>query len=60
MNKRYQLRTLFVALFAIVCFVQCYSIIANYLKYPTMITTYDEAPSLISIVPAITLCSNNR
>lgn len=60
MKFRAVLKVFFFSLFVIICFSQCYTIMKNYLKYPTVIDTYDVSPSLITILPGVTICNNNR
>lgn len=54
------LRLICFLVFAIVCFVQCYVIMRNYFSYPVVIDMYDVSPNLITILPGLTLCNNNR
>lgn len=47
-------------LFTIICLSQCWSILSDFFQYPMIINTYDRSPSLITILPGLTLCNNNR
>lgn len=46
--------------FAVICSGQCYEIMKHYFDYPTVIDMYDVSPNLITILPGITFCNNNR
>ena len=60
MNYKVALRVAFFVAFTIICFAQCYSILKTFLSYPRIINIYDESPSLITILPGLTICNNNR
>lgn len=47
-------------IFAIVCFSQCYLIMKNYFEYPLVIDMYDVSPNLLTVLPGMTFCDNNR
>lgn len=60
MNTRLIIKIFFFSLFAAICFVQVYMIMESYLEKPYVIDMYDVSPDLVTILPGVTICNNNR
>lgn len=60
MKSRNIVKVIFFTLFIVICFSQCYVILKNFLEYPTIVDMFDVSPSLITILPGLTICNNNR
>lgn len=61
LRVRVLLKVSFFCLFAVICFIQCYDIIKNFIKYQIVINISDVSPNRINeTLPGITICNNNR
>lgn len=60
MELRCLLKVVIYCVFALICFSQCYTILVHFFSYPIFISVSDVSSSLISILPGITICNNNR
>lgn len=60
MKTKTTLKVFFFGLFAIICFTQVYMIMRSFLANPQVIDMYDLSPDLVTILPGVTICNNNR
>jgi len=54
------LRSIIFCSLVAICLSQCYGILEDFIANPTVINFRRESPSLVTIMPGLTICNNNR